>query len=99
MLWGQIVDLNINNSLGTGMIVVMKEEYLDKCNNLLKDEKTYMKLKRDPNNKYKDKFVDALQDLKERGVINKSCTEQLPNLNDSMASQRSKKLICHSDQL
>ena len=36
-----------------------------------------MKLKRDPTSKYKDKFVDALQDLKERGVIDKGLYKKL----------------------
>ena len=43
---------------GRVTVVMKKEEYLEKCYNLLKDEKTYLKLKR-------DKFVDALQGLKE----------------------------------
>ena len=36
---------------------------------LLKDEKTYKKLKRDPTLNYQDKFKEALWDLKVRGVI------------------------------
>ena len=49
------------------IVVMKKEDYLERCNNLLKDEKTYLKLKRDPISKYRDKFVDALQDLKREG--------------------------------
>ena len=41
-------------------MVMKKEDYLEKCNNLLKDDKTYLKLKRDPTRKYRDKCVDAL---------------------------------------
>ena len=60
------------------MTVVMKnQDYLEKCKNLLKDEKTYLKLKRDPTNKYRDKCVDALQHLKERGVIDKGLSKKL----------------------
>ena len=44
---------------------------------LLKHEKTYLKLKRDPTSKYRDTFVDALQDLKERGVIDKGLYKKL----------------------
>ena len=58
-------------------MVMKKEECLEKCNNLLKDEKIYMKLKRGPTNKYIDTFVDALHDLKEAGVINKSLNKKL----------------------
>ena len=51
--------------------VVMKEKYVEKCNLLLKDEKTYQKMKGDPTRKYKDRFVEVLQDLKDREVIDK----------------------------
>ena len=62
---------------GRVRVVMKKEEYLEKCNNLLKDEKTYLKLKRDPASKYRDKFVDAIEDLKERGVIDKGLYKKL----------------------
>ena len=39
--------------------------------------KTYLKLKRDLTSKYNEKFVDALQDLKHRGVIDKSLYKKL----------------------
>ena len=54
-----------------------KEDYLEKCNNLLKDERTYLKLKTDLTSKYKDKFVEALQDLKEKGVIDMGLYKKL----------------------
>ena len=47
---------------------------MEKCNNLLK---TYLKLKRDPTSKYRNKFVDALQDLKARGVMDKELYNKL----------------------
>ena len=62
---------------GRVIVVMKKEDYLEKCNNLLKDEKTYLKLKRDPTSKYRDKFVDVLQDLKETGVIDKDLYKKL----------------------
>ena len=43
-------------------MIMKKEDYLQKCNNLLKDENAYMKLKRDLTSKYKDKFVDAVEE-------------------------------------
>ena len=46
-----------------------KDDYLEKCQDLLKDDKTYTKLKRDPTAKFKQEFVDALMDLKARKVI------------------------------
>ena len=50
----------------TVTVVMTKEEYLEKSNNPLKGEKTYLKLKRDPTSKYRDTFVDAPQDFEER---------------------------------
>ena len=58
-------------------MVMKKEEYLEKGNNLLKGEKTYQNLRRDPVNKYRDKFIDALQDLKEKWMIDKSLYKKL----------------------
>ena len=54
---------------GRVTVVMDKQSYLDKCQELLKDEKTYKKLKRDPTSNYQDKFKEALWDLKVRGVI------------------------------
>ena len=62
---------------GCETVVMKKKYYLAKSNNLLKDEKAYMSLKRDLTSKQKDKFVDALQDLKERGVIDNGLYKML----------------------
>ena len=70
---------------GRVTVVMKKEEYLERCNNLLKDEKTYLKLKREASSKYRDKFVDALQDLKERGVIDKGLCKKLYQTTDQPA--------------
>ena len=62
---------------GRVTVVIKKEDYLEKCTSLLKDERTYLKMKRDPTSKYKETFVEALQDLKERGVIDKGLYKKL----------------------
>ena len=54
-----------------------KEEYLDKCNHLLRDEKTYQKLKRDLSNRHRDKLIEVLKDLKDREVIDKNLHKNL----------------------
>jgi hypothetical protein len=54
---------------GRVTVVMNKEDYLSKCKDLLKDEKTYTKLKKDPTVKFKQEIVDALIDLKNRKVI------------------------------
>ena len=38
---------------GHVIVVMKKEDYSEKSNNLFKDEKAYLKLKRDPISKYK----------------------------------------------
>ena len=55
---------------------------MERCNNLLKDETTYLKLKRDPTSKYRDKFVDTLHDFKERVVIDKGLHKKLYRTTD-----------------
>ena len=54
---------------GKVTIVMDKQSYLDKYQELLKYGKTYQKLKWDPTSNYQDKFKEALWDLKVRGVI------------------------------
>ena len=43
----------------------------------MRDEKTYLKLKRDPTSKYKEAFVDVLVDLKDREVIYKGLYKKM----------------------
>ena len=55
----------------TVTVMMNKDDCYEKCNELLRDEKTYQKLKSDPtNNKFKKEFVSNLKILKERKVIN-----------------------------
>ena len=44
-------------------------DYISKCDNLLNDEKTYIKLKGDPTAKYEWEMVSILRDLKSRNVL------------------------------
>ena len=50
-------------------VVMFTQSYLDKGQELLKDGKTYQKLKRDPTSNYQEKFKEDLWDLKVGGVI------------------------------
>ena len=46
------------------------DDYYDKCiMKVLRDEKTYQRLKSDPTNTFKKEFVSDLKDLKNRKVI------------------------------
>ena len=51
------------------MFSMNRSEYEKKVNNLLSDEKTYQKLKKDPTKKFKDELVKELKTLKDREVI------------------------------
>ena len=51
-------------------VVMNKDDYYKKCNEHLRDEKTYQRLKSDSTNKFRKKFVSSLKDLKDRKVIN-----------------------------
>jgi hypothetical protein len=62
---------------GRVTVVIKKEEYLEKCQDLLKDEKTYVKLKVDPTNKYKKDLVSILKDLKDRDVTTPALHKKL----------------------
>ena len=53
---------------GRIMVIMYKSEY-EKCEQLLKDEKTYKKLKGDPTRKYKMKLGNILKDLKDSKTI------------------------------
>ena len=67
--WRKIENLNKDDLLmilpaNKGRVIAVM-----KCNGLLKDEKTYLKLKSDPTNKFKKEFVSNLKGLKDRKVI------------------------------
>ena len=49
---------------GRNTVVMDKQEYLDKCNSMLQDTKTYKKLKHDPTAKYKREVAALLKELK-----------------------------------
>ena len=50
-------------------VVLDKSEYIGKCHVLLKDGKTYRKLKSDPTNKYRKELVEKLKELKDKNKI------------------------------
>ena len=69
-----IFDILVNNDVIEKTMVLPVDKgrmavVLDKCQELLKDGKTYQKLKWDLTSKYQDKFKEALSDLKVHGVI------------------------------
>ena len=51
---------------GSVTLVMNKFDFYEKCNELLRDEKTCQKLKSDLTNKFKNEFVPNLKDLNYR---------------------------------
>ena len=54
---------------GVSMVVMDKEEYINKSEDLLKQH-TYRELTTDPTNKYKNRLINLLKTIKEEGGIN-----------------------------
>ena len=54
---------------GRVTVIMNKSEYEEKCEQLLKDEKTYKKLKGDPTRKYKTELGNVLKELKDSKKI------------------------------
>ena len=44
-------------------VVLNTEDYMSKCQDLLNDTNTYVKLPRDPTNMYKKQLVDTLKEF------------------------------------
>ena len=54
---------------GVAMVVLEKEDYIRKSEDLLK-KNTYRELTTDPTNKYKNKLISVLKTIKSQGGIN-----------------------------
>ena len=54
---------------GKVTVIMNKSEYEEMCEQLLKDEKTYIKLKGDPTRKYKTELGNVLKDFKDSKKI------------------------------
>ena len=55
---------------GRTTVVMVKQEYLNKCNSMLQDTKTYKKLKHDPTAKYKRELAALLKGTeRQRGYL------------------------------
>jgi len=56
---------------GRCAVVLNRSTYKEKCDQLLKDTKTYKKLKRDPTQIYKKQLIEVLHDLQKKGKVDK----------------------------
>ena len=83
---------------GTCLVVMDKEEYISKAQELLKEE-TYRLIPQDPTNKQKNKLIQLLKKIKTEGGINEEiairCTLQVLAYLNFMDCQRSIKLEYH----
>ena len=74
--WASIDSLKKDESImvlpadkGRTTVVMNRKDYDRKCQDLIADNKTYVKLKTDPTRKFKAELVAVLKDLKDRKVI------------------------------
>ena len=58
--------MNLPADKGRVTVVMNKNDYYEKYNKLLRDEKTYPQMKSDPIKKFKKEFVSNLRDLKDK---------------------------------
>ena len=54
---------------GRVTVVMNKNDYYKKCNDLLRAKKPYQKLKSDPAHKFRKEIVSNLKDMKDRKMI------------------------------
>ena len=59
----------VHGDKGRVAVVLNKEDYTKKCQDLLNDSKTNTKLKKDPSAKYKNELISILKEMKKLGVI------------------------------
>ncbi|KAI8490958.1 hypothetical protein Bbelb_313770 [Branchiostoma belcheri] len=65
---------------GRCVVILNREDYQQKCQELLNDDKTYIKLgKKDPTTKYKKQLISVLQQIKEEKGINQSTARGVAN--------------------
>ncbi|KAJ8024847.1 hypothetical protein HOLleu_34877 [Holothuria leucospilota] len=57
---------------GRSTVVMNKEQYIEKINNLIMDDKTYRPLNRDPTTSFENKIGKAIKQLTERNKLNKN---------------------------
>ena len=62
---------------GKSTVILDKNEYEEKVNNMLADKKTYEELPDDPTPKYKRKLVSILTNLKKEGKISEAKYKEL----------------------
>ena len=61
---------------GVSMVVLDKEDYIKKSEDLLK-QNTYRELVADPTNKYKNKLINLLKTIKSEGGMNNNTYKRL----------------------
>ena len=86
---------------GKATVIMETREYQEKIKEMLNDEATYEKLKKDPTKKYKAELIRMVNSLEKEGKITKDQYWYLyPTLEKvCMDHQKSIRRECHSDQL
>jgi len=88
---------------GGATVVMARDEYLNKMNAMLADDKTYQPIEKDPTPPLERKMNALLLQLKKKDAINQSLYNRLRSSSGStpccMASLRFISLACHCVQL
>ena len=62
---------------GVEMVIMDKKDYTDKAFGLLGDSSTYRTISKDPTNKFKNKLIGILNDIKQTGGLKDSTYHRL----------------------
>ena len=62
---------------GVAMVIMDKQDYINKANILLQDTNTYNVLKKDPTSHLKNKLITILKEIKQKGGLNNTKYKQL----------------------
>ena len=62
---------------GAAMVIMDREDYINKAQALLQDTRTYKFLKKDPTSQLKNKLITLLKDIKQTGGLNTNKYKQL----------------------
>ena len=61
---------------GVALVVLDRNEYINKAQDLLQDKGTYREIKTDPTNKLKNKLINLLKKIKAGGASVTTCTRR-----------------------
>ena len=58
----------LTDNKGVALVLLDKTEHINKAKELLEDKRKYKEIKTDPTNKYKNRLINLLKKIKQRGI-------------------------------